>query len=95
MKEKPQGKPPRANGGSVQRSVSPLFALESENLTGLGGPMGSERTWTNWRKFFKTVSSAKAFAEKDYGKAIQWDKSNCSGDLRYVMYHIKRVKVEG
>jgi hypothetical protein len=81
-----------------------MFELESENLTGLGGPMGSERAETNWRKFFKTVRAAKDAAEKDYGREIEWDKRKgptrnlkpidltCSGDLGHVMYHIKRVR---
>ena len=85
---------------------SSMFELESENLTSLGGPMGTESTSTNWRKFFKTVKSAKAAAEKDYGKKIDWaaDKGpsrnlkpidlTCSGDLGHVMYHIKRVKTD-
>lgn len=83
-----------------------MVELTSENLTCVGGPMGTERTWTNWRKFFNTIEDAKAYAEKDYNKEIQWDKSKgptrdfvpldltCSGDLGYVMYHIRDVKVE-
>lgn len=84
-----------------------MYELESENLTGLGGPMGTERTWTNWRKFFSTVEAAKEFAEKDYKRPINWSASKgptcngipidlaCSGDLGFVMYHIRCVKVEG
>ena len=83
-----------------------MYELVSENLSGLGGPMGTERTWTNWRKFFKTVKAAKNAAESDYGKPIEWSQKKgptrnfkpidltCSGDLRYVMYHIVEVKCE-
>jgi len=82
-----------------------VIELESENLSGLGGPMGSEHTSTNWTKLFTTVKAAKAAAEADYGKPIKWSRANsptcngrpidltCSGDLFHVMYHIKRVKV--
>lgn len=83
-----------------------MFELTSENLTGLGGRMGTDRTSINWRKFFSTVPLAKAAAEKDYGKLIVWDPKkgptanlkpidlDCSGDLGHVMYHIREVKVE-
>ena len=83
-----------------------MFSLTSENLSVLGGPMGKERTWNNWTKYFNAVDAAKKFAEKDYGKEIDWSKSKgptrnlvpidllCSGDLGYVMYHIKEVEVE-
>lgn len=81
-----------------------IYMLESENLT--RGPMGTERTSTNWKKFFKSIGDAKNYAEKDYGKEIDWSRKHsptcdgkpiditCSGDLGYVMYHVTRVKVE-
>lgn len=68
--------------------------------------MGTEHTWTNWRRYFKTVSECKAAAEKDYKGNIEWDRNKgptcnfkpidftCSGDLGHVMYHIKRIKPE-
>jgi len=74
-----------------------MFELRSENLTGLGGRMGSEHTWTNFRKFYSTAELAIEAAEKDYGNKIKWYKNKNgfrSPDLRYVMYHIKEVKVE-
>ncbi len=81
-----------------------LFELVSENLTHLGGPMGTEETWNNWSKFFTTIEAAKEFAEKDYQKEshkkeerITWTKNKtefCSGDLSFVMYTIRPVKVE-
>ncbi|MFA5366335.1 MAG: hypothetical protein WC333_00230 [Dehalococcoidia bacterium] len=60
-----------------------FYELISENLTGLGGRMGTERTWDNFRKSFKDdldgshgmipvdgsgLAKAKAFAEEDYKK---------------------------
>ena len=72
------------------------YELVSENLTNLGGMMGTESTYDNWRKPFTNVKDAKKYAEKDYGKKINWRKSGtdfCSGDLSYVMYHIKELKV--
>jgi hypothetical protein len=82
-----------------------LFVLESENLTGLGGPMGSEHTSCNWARYYKTMDKAKLAAKKDYKKEcngkpeeeIKWSKgkNNCSSqDLRFVMYHISSMKVE-
>jgi len=78
-----------------------FYELKSENLTGLGSPMGTERTWTNWRRFYKTVEAAQAAAEKDYGKKIQWcheKNETCniirSGDLGHVMYYITAIKCE-
>lgn len=80
-----------------------MYQLISEDLTHLGGPMGSEYTTTNYRKFFNKLSIAKAFAEIEYQKVskkrkrIKWSKTHgewCSGDLLHVMYTIKKIKVE-
>jgi len=84
-----------------------FYELKSENLTGLGSPMGTERTWTNWRRFYKTVEAAQAAAEKDYGKKIHWcpvfahmqykNETHSllrSGDLGHVMYYITAIKCE-
>lgn len=75
-----------------------MYELESENLTGLGGPMGTERTWPNWRKFFRTAEAAKVYAERDFKKSIEWSgglvRGFSSGDLGHVMYHIRLVKIE-
>lgn len=57
-----------------------IYELESENLTGLGGPMGmpgTDRTWTNYRKFFTHIAFAKDYADKEHRhrqryKPIQW-----------------------
>ena len=77
--------------------------LVSENLSHLGGPMGSEYTTTNFRKFFKSVDEAKKYAEKDYKKnranPIKWevgyvqdDERITSGDLGFVMYEITKIE---
>ena len=74
-----------------------MFELVSENLTGLGGRMGTERTWTNFRKHFNSAANAKRHAERDYGKPIKWTKTNRgwrSPDLLHVMYHVKPLKTE-
>ncbi len=75
-----------------------MFELRSENLTQLGGRMGTERTFDNWRKFFETLDEAKNFAEKDFGSKLTWlerAKSIYSTeDLNYVMYHITKIGTE-
>ena len=81
-----------------------MFNLTSENLTNLGGRMGTEFTFPNWSLYFHSIAAAKAHAEKDYGKKIDWERSKgptcngvpidvaCSGDLGHVMYHITEAK---
>lgn len=73
-----------------------IYELLSENLSHLGGPMGSEYTTDNWRKHFDDVELAKKYAEKDFKNKIKWQKSPsgyCSGDLHFVMYTIKKLKI--
>jgi hypothetical protein len=74
-----------------------MYELKSVNLSHLGGPMGSEYTTTNWRRYFKTLKGAKNAADKDYGKKIDWKKTDGeihSGDLLYVKYEIKELAIE-
>ena len=74
-----------------------MFQLYSENLTGLGGSMGTEHTWANYVKFFISVDLAKEYAETGFGNPIKWKKFRDgykSPDLRYVMYYISKIKVE-
>lgn len=80
-----------------------MFNLTSENLTNLGGPMGTEHTFPNWTKHFTDAAKAKTFAETDYEKSrgkhppIKWKETKDgfnSGDLGWVMYHINEVQVE-
>ena len=77
-----------------------IYQLTSENLSGLGGPMGSERTTINWVKPFESLEAAQKYAENDYeGKdKIKWTKDKkeaqwCSGDLHWVMYHIHEIEL--
>ena len=74
-----------------------LYSLRSTDLSRLGVAMGSERTTTNWVKYFTSINLAKAYALKDYRKndknsKIAW-RGNYSGDLSWVSYDIKAVKV--
>ena len=65
-----------------------MFVLISENLTNLGGPMGSETTFENFRLYFNDPDKARKYAEKDYGDEIIWKfgrKRTTSGDLGHVM----------
>lgn len=75
--------------------MNAVYSLESENLSSLGS-MGSSST-TNFVRLFSTKEYAKEYAEKDYGDKIEWENDRsggcCSGDLRYVMYNIKRVRL--
>jgi hypothetical protein len=82
-----------------------VYELSSENLSGLGGRMGSESSRINWYSFFYSIDAAKQHAEADYGRPIQWGSRNmptcngvpnfllCSGDLGYVMYRIRLIEV--
>lgn len=81
-----------------------IFQLTSENLTGLGGPMGTERTWDNWSRPYRDLASAKAAAEVDYNKhagkdaeKIIWKHAKpdywFTQDLRFVMYNIYEIEV--
>jgi hypothetical protein len=82
-----------------------IYNCESENLTNLGGPMGTESTSTNWLRPYRDLAAAKAAAEKDYKKecggkpeeAIVWTYQNghwSTQDLRFVMYNIRRTAVK-
>jgi len=75
-----------------------IFELTSENLSGLGGPMGSERTTINYVMPFADKQAAIEYAENEYGEMISWERKSdylCSGDLSYVMYTIRKKKVIG
>lgn len=75
--------------------------LRSINLTNLGGPMGSESTFSNFEKPFKSMKEAKEYGEKDYETSgrkekIKWSNTNgnaCSGDLDFVMYEIEKINM--
>lgn len=83
-----------------------VYILSSENLTQLGGPMGTERTTINWTMVFSSAAAAKSYAQRDYdsrrkkASPIRWHldrdgDSWHSDDLGFVMYHVKETKVEG
>lgn len=82
-----------------------IYTLISEDLSHLGGMMGSDYTTKSIMGNFSGIEKAKKAAEKDYGKSIKWAKKNsptvngipidetCSGDLNYIMYHIRKMIV--
>lgn len=75
-----------------------IYRLTSENLTGLGSQMGTERTWNNWEKYYDDLTAAKRAAQRDYGpEPLRW-KSEHGGwstdDLGHVMYHVHRIHLE-
>jgi hypothetical protein len=83
--------------------MSKTYVLKSENLTHLGGPMGTEYTYDNWMKYFSDPDKAKAYAEKDYQKetsskkTLRWLKEGKgfrTEDLLFVMYHVHPVEIE-
>jgi len=87
---------------SIARVRVALYALRSENLTGLGGPMGTETTWTNWTRYFFVALNAKLAASKDLinsgrKERILWSPTKegwRSQDLRNVMYHVTLIVAE-
>lgn len=78
-----------------------VYKAVSENLTQLGGPMGTERTWYNWISFHQTKEGAMKKCEKDYKKhgKLKWAPvpgqrgAVTTGDLRFVMYTVRPVRV--
>ncbi len=80
-----------------------IYILESNDLSTVGGPMGSERITTNFVKYFYSIDNAKKYAEEDYfnyyagDESIKWKKTPhgiTSGDLRSVEYNIEKTKIE-
>ena len=79
-----------------------MYVLIAEDLTHLGGPMGSEYTTKSIVGHYSTIKLAKAKALKIYQgnrrqETISWEKRGtgfCSGDLAFVMYHIEKVKID-
>jgi hypothetical protein len=79
-----------------------VYEVWSENLTEVGGPMGTAKTWVNWSKTCDSLATAKDFARKDYrsrhpGQNLEWIQGKCNTwrtrDLGYVMYHIAQRNV--
>jgi hypothetical protein len=81
-----------------------IYAVSSTNLTGLGGPMGTERISTNWTRHFRSHTKAMWAAFKDYKKQggkekLDWmlddDKKGVhTQDLGFVEYHVWIVETE-
>lgn len=83
-----------------------MYELIKENLSGLGGPMGSEHTSIDWKKHFETAEDAMEYAENDstdfLGNAneVTWRSRDryktvlSSQDLLSHMYHIQEIEVE-
>lgn len=70
------------------------YELVNEDLTNLGGPMGTEYTVTRWRRYFDSAKKAKAAAVKDHEAAIEWHKMGHgyrSNDLGHTMYYIAQL----
>lgn len=71
-----------------------MYQIISENLTHLGGPMGTEYTTNNWVEHSVSLQAAKEKCQKDYGKSIEWIKTATglrSPDLLHVMYYINKI----
>lgn len=69
-----------------------LWELVSEDLTHLGGPMGTEYATEIFRRKFYTLEGAKRFAQEDYSGEIEWKRDRkgwTSGDMGHVMYEIR------
>lgn len=78
------------------------YRLVGEDLTNLGGPMGSEYTTEKALGVYRKQETAKLHAEKHYRQHGGRDKVVWSGevehhvrsqDLLFVMYHIYREKI--
>jgi len=92
---------------AAKKKVAAVFQLESENLSHLGGSMGTEYTTTNWTKPFGSLADAKAYAEKDYvrqtgkknaaDRPLVWVREHSryvrTEDMGFVMYHVRRTTV--
>lgn len=85
-----------------------MFKLVAEDLSSLGGPMGSEKVVVIFTRYFNSVDNAKAAAEKDYisrsgarANTIKWREEWrermgrwYSGDLGFIDYTITPVVAE-
>lgn len=73
-----------------------VYCLTSENLTNLGGRMGTEYTFPNFKRYFYKKSKAKEAAQEDYNhqmaprfkgnmgspETLRWLKDEIPGDCR-------------
>ena len=75
--------------------------LICEDLSSVGGPMGSEHVTVIFRKAFSSVETAKEYAEKDHKKRddrapIVWKRDGNrihSGDLLSHSYELTKRKI--
>ncbi len=73
-----------------------MYVLNIEDLSHLGGSMGTEYTTSTYQYYKKQDNAVKA-AEKLYENKIDWKKKGstlCSGDLSWVMFTIEEIKTE-
>lgn len=74
-----------------------VYELTKEDWSGVGGPMGTQDTYVDWRRLFATRKAARKYAQEDNHWPINWNKSGdgewFSGDLRTHAYYIRKVKV--
>jgi len=77
-----------------------IYEAIAEDLTNLGGPMGTEEVYEKWRRLFYQPSAAKEYCEQDYKKyhrsSFKWKKDGqgwSSGDLLFIMYSVRPVKI--
>jgi len=82
-----------------------IYRLVYEDLTHLGGPMGTEYTTYSHMGTYSAPKTARAEAAKNYArksgkvvKALKWYKESPThfrtDDLLFVMYHIYEDTVE-
>jgi hypothetical protein len=77
-----------------------IFILECEDLSHLGGPMGTEYTTPVFTEIFSSVKKAKEYAETFYWPAYcAWLKNTNSiilwvADASCYGYKIKKAKVD-
>ena len=68
---------------------SKVYEAIAEDLTNLGGPMGSEYTTEKSLGLYSTLEAAKAKCERHYKLPLTWNKHNSTKDLGWVMFHIR------
>jgi len=86
-----------------------VYELIYEDLTHLGGPMGTEYTTEHSMGLYHDIDEAKRVAESDYEHEIEWlrydyeDENDTeedmgytfrSPDLGYVMYYIRNRAIQ-
>ena len=79
-----------------------VYILECEDLSNLGGPMGTEDTSIVWTLIFRELENAKKYAldwiSKRHKKKVNiiWKKRDnviSSNDLGSHMFHIRKERI--